>query len=346
MSLVIVKDDKVIYVKGLGYKDLENKIAVTPDTEFAIGSATKAFTALSILMSQDEGKLSLDDSPKKYLSYFRMFDPDADKNITIRDLLTHSSGLNRRDLARPTGSLSRRELIEAASEVHPTARLREKFQYQNLMFAASGEIVAAVQDMPWEKFVSERIIKPLGMDNTTTSMKDMQTMPDRSFGYAFSFDTRQMTKLPFRDIDEVAPASAINSSARDMAQWLRFVLGGGRVDGKRLVSEESFEEWLKPQIKVNAEGSVHYGLGWYLQEWNGMRVVQHSGNIDGFNSLVAMIPEKRLGFVMLTNVSASTLGVELMPIVWQNLLGETVPVTIAKSVRDSKRHVTGKKYHL
>ncbi len=151
MSLAIVKDDKVIYLKGLGLKDFEKKVAVTPDTQFAIGSATKAFTALSVLMSQDQGKLSLDDSPKKYLPYFKMFDPDADKNILIRDLLSHSSGLNRTDLAMITGRLSRSELIQVAAQARPTAKLREKFQYQNIMFAAAGEIVAQVQKTPWEK---------------------------------------------------------------------------------------------------------------------------------------------------------------------------------------------------
>ena len=141
MSLAIVKDDKVVYLKGLGLKDFEKKVAVTPDTQFAIGSATKAFTALSVLMSQDQGKLSLDDSPKKYLPYFKMFDPDADKNILIRDLLSHSSGLNRTDLAMITGRLNRSELIQVAAQAKPTAKLREKFQYQNIMFAAAGEIV-------------------------------------------------------------------------------------------------------------------------------------------------------------------------------------------------------------
>ncbi|MEQ1645980.1 MAG: serine hydrolase domain-containing protein, partial [Pyrinomonadaceae bacterium] len=106
MSLVIVKDGKVIFMKGLGYKDFENKVAVTPDTQFAIGSATKAFTALSVLMTQDEGKLSLEDSPKKLLPYFKMYDPETDKNITIRDLMSHSSGLNRTDLAMITGKLN------------------------------------------------------------------------------------------------------------------------------------------------------------------------------------------------------------------------------------------------
>ncbi|CAN5597776.1 hypothetical protein BH10ACI1_BH10ACI1_00270 [soil metagenome] len=323
MSLAIVKDGKVIYSKGLGYKDFENKIPVTENTQFAIGSATKAFTALSILMSQDDGKLSLDDSPKKYLSYFKMKDADTDKNITIRDLLSHSSGLNRTDLAMITGKLTRAELIQVAGEAKPVSKLREKFNYQNIMFAAAGEIVAQVQKQPWEKFVPERIFAPIGMKNSTMNLKDMQKAKDYSLGYEYNFDTKVTKKLPFRDINEVAPAGSINSSAKDMSEWLKFILGGGvNANGKRLVSEKGFEEWLKPQIKVTPNGKVNYGLGWFLQEWNGMKVVQHGGNIDGFNSMVAMIPEKNLGFVMLTNVSGSSLGGELMQIVWDGILNE------------------------
>jgi len=323
MSLVIVKDGQVIFMKGWGYKDYENKIAVTPDTQFAIGSATKAFTALSVLMTQDEGKLSLEDSPKKLLPYFKMYDPETDKNITIRDLMCHSSGLNRTDLAMITGKLNRAELIQVAAQAKPTAKLREKFQYQNIMFTAAGELVTQAQKMPWEKFVPERIFAPLGMTNTNMSMKQMEKAKDHSFGYDYNFDSKETKKRPFRDIDEVAPAGSINSSARDMAEWVKFVLNGGTAGGKRLVSEKGYDEWLKPQMKMNPTGTVNYGLGWMLRNWNGLKVVEHGGNIDGFNSLVAMIPEKKLGFVMLTNVSGSSLGNDIMPIIWSNILGET-----------------------
>ncbi|MGH9948072.1 MAG: serine hydrolase, partial [Pyrinomonadaceae bacterium] len=323
MSLVIVKDDKVIYSKGLGYKDFENKIPATADTQFAIGSSTKAFTALSVLMTDDEGKISLDASPKTVLPYFKMYDPETDKNMTIRDLMTHSSGLNRTDLAMITGKLTRAELIRVAGEAKPTAKLHEKFGYQNLMFTTAGEVVAVAQKQLWEKFIPERIFKPLGMTNSTMSINDMPKTKDYSFGYSYNFDTKETQKLPFREIDAVAPAGSINSSANDMAKWLRFVLSGGVTpDGKRLVSEKNYAEWLKPQMKITPNGSVSYGLGWFIQKWNDLTVVQHGGNIDGFNALVAMIPEKKLGFVMLTNVSGSSLGVELMPVVWENILGK------------------------
>jgi len=273
-------------------------------------------------MSIDEGKLALDDSPKKYLPYFKMQDPETDKNITVRDLMDHSSGLNRTDLAMITGKLNRAELIQAVGQAKPMAKLREKFFYQNIMFTAAGEIVSTVQKTPWELFVPRRIFTPLGMKNSTMSMKDMEKAKDFSFGYEYNFDTKATRRLPFRDIDEVAPAGSINSSANDMAKWLQFVLAGGQAGSKRLVSEASYQEWIKPQMKMTPNGKVSYGLGWFLQEWNGMKVVQHGGNIDGFNSLVAMIPEKKLGFVMLTNVSGSSLGSELMPVVWKNILGD------------------------
>ena len=319
MSLAIVKDDRIIYLKGFGNKDYEKQIPVTADTQFAIGSASKAFTALSVLMSQDEGKLSLEDNPKKHLSYFKINDAEIDKNITIRDILAHSSGLNRTDLGWVTGKLNREQIIRVAGEAKPVAKLREKFQYQNVMFLAAGEIVSKVQKQPWEKFVENRIFQPLGMTNSDLSVTAMQKAKDYSYGYDYNFDTKETEKLPFRNIDEIAPAGAINSSAKDMAQWLRFVLNRGEVGGKRLVSEKGFDEWLKPQTKV--AGKISYGLGWFLQDWNGLKVVQHGGNIDGFNSMVALIPEKKLGFVMLTNVSGSSLGSELMPIVWENILG-------------------------
>lgn len=322
MSLAIVKDGEVIYSKGLGFKDFENKVAVTPDTQFAIGSSTKAFTALSVLMTADEGKLSLDASPKTVLPYFKMYDPETDRNMTIRDLLTHSSGLNRTDIAMISGRLTREEIIRVAGEAKPIGKLREKFGYQNVMYAAAGQVVAVAQKQPWEKFVPERIFRPLGMTNSNMSIAEMERAPDRSLGYVYNFDTKVTRKLPYRPIDEVAPAGSINSSANDMAKWLRFVLGGGVApDGKRLVSEKGFAEWLKPQMKMNAAGTMNYALGWMVMKWNDETVVQHGGNIDGFNALVAMVPEKKLGFVMLTNVSGSTLGNELMPIVWSNILG-------------------------
>jgi CubicO group peptidase (beta-lactamase class C family) len=325
LSLVIVKDDRVVYMKGLGYRDFERKVPVTPDTLFAIGSSTKAFTSMLVAMGADEGKISLDDSPKKFLSYFKLQDPDADAKITVRDLLSHSSGLNRTDLAWITGVLNREEVIRVAAQAKPTAKLREKWQYQNVMYSAAGECVAKAEGSSWESLIKERIFKPLGMRGSNLNVADTLRSPDHSNGYNYDEDTKETRQLPMRDFPQVAAAGAINSNARDMAQWLRLMLGGGVFEGKRLVSENSFAELIKPQMKVG--GNVNYGLGWMLREWHGHKVAEHGGNIDGFNAQVALMPDQHLGFVMLTNVSASTLPSAAMEAVWSNLASNVVPPT-------------------
>lgn len=320
LSIAIVKDGETVFMKGFGYKDFERKKPVTPDTQFPIASTTKAFTALSLLMLEDEGKLSLDDNPKKYLPYFRINDAEIDKNITVRDLLSHSSGLPRTDMGWRTGRLSREELIRVAGLAKPTAGLREKFQYQNIMFTAAGEIVAEVEKKPWEKFVTERIFAPLGMNNSTMTIGEMRKAKDYSFGYEYNLDTKETLKQIFRDVPQVAPAGAINSSVRDMAKWLKFALSGETSNGRQIVSKESFSQWMKPQQKITPDGRISYALGWIVREWNGLKIVYHSGNTTGFDSIVAMIPEKNLGFVLLTNVTESPLRDELVPFIFRTLL--------------------------
>lgn len=319
LSLAIVKDDKVIYMKGLGFKNFERKLPVTPDTLFAIGSASKAFTGMAAVISADEGRLSLDDSPKKFLPYFTLRDTDAAAKITIRDLLAHRSGLNRTDLAMVTNRLNREELIKVAGQAKSTAKLGEKFQYQNVMYAAAGEAVARAQNSTWDKVITTKIFKPLGMKTSDTTAAEMQKARDFSFGYDFNATTKVTRRLPQREIPAAAPAGAINSSARDMTQWLRFMLAGGVIDGKRLVSEKSFNETINKQMTIG--GTVDYGLGWFLRKWNGHKVVEHGGNIDGFNAQVALMPEQKLGFVLLTNVTGSSLGAFAMNTIWTNLVG-------------------------
>lgn len=318
-SLVIVKDDKVVFQKGFGLRDVDRKLPVTTDTLFAIGSSTKAFTAMSVVMAADDGKLSLDDSPSKYLPYFTMADPDAAQKITIRDLLCHRSGLNRTDLAWVSGQLNREEIIRVAGKAKPTAKLGEKFQYQNVMFIAAGEIAAKVEGTSYEELIARRIFKPLGMTSSTLFVKEMQSRPDHSLGYEYNFSTKTTRELPTRVLQAVAPAGAINSNAKDMAQWLRVMLGGGVFDGKRLVSEAGYTQLISMQMEVTP--TVGYGLGWFLRTWNGHKIVEHGGNIDGFNAAVAMMPDEHVGFVLLTNVTASSIGEFAMATVWKNLVG-------------------------
>jgi CubicO group peptidase (beta-lactamase class C family) len=319
VSLVIVKDDRVIYAKGLGLKDVEHNLAVTPDTLFAIGSSTKAFTAMSAAMSADDGKLSLTDSPKKVLPYFKLRDPEADAKITIIDLLSHRSGLDRTDLSMVSGQLTREELIKVAGLAKPSAKLGEKFLYQNVMFAAAGEIVARAQGTTWDDFIKHRIFKPLGMKDSNTTVAETLKSKDYALGYTYNSETGETKNVPMREISAAAPAGAINSNARDMAQWLRLMLAGGVFGGKRLVSEKNFKELVEPHNKITDK--ISYGLGWFLRDWNGHKVVEHGGNIDGFNAEVALMPDQKLGFALLTNISNSPLPPFAMETIWSNLVG-------------------------
>lgn len=320
VALAIVKDDKVIYSKGLGLRNVEKQLPVTPDTLFAIGSSSKAFTAMGVAIAADAGKLSLDDSPKKHLPYFKLQDADADAKITVRDLLSHRSGLNRTDLGWASGVLTAEEIVRVAGNAKPTAKLGEKFQYQNVMFLAAGLISANTLGMTWDELMEKRIFDPLGMDRTVTTVGAMQKTDDHALGYVYNFATKETRQLPMRDLHEIGPAGGINSSAADMVQWIRLMLNEGVHDGKRLVSEKLFEEIVSPQMNVGK--GVDYGLGWFIRDWNGKKVVEHGGNIDGFNALVALMPEEKLGFVMLTNVSGSSLGQFAMNTIWSNIVGD------------------------
>ena len=315
VAVVIIKDDKVVLQKGFGLRDVDRNLPVTPETLFAIGSCTKAFTAMAAVISADEYKLSLDDSPKRYLPYFKMQDPEADAKITIRDLLHHSSGLDRTDITWYTGVLTREEVIRVAGLARPTARFREKFQYQNVMYSAAGEVVAKAEKSIWEKIIAKRFFKPLRMKSTNTSVKDMQKTGDFASGYSLS--EKIATKVPTRDLLNIAPAGAINSNVRDMAQWIRLMLGSGVFEGKRFVSEKGFEEITRKQIAMGASG---YGLGWSLYQWNGQKLLSHGGGIDGFTSLVALIPEEKIGLVILTNVSGSSLPQSVQDAIFTNLI--------------------------
>jgi CubicO group peptidase (beta-lactamase class C family) len=320
MSVAIVKNDKVIFSKGFGYKDIAHKLPVTPDTLFAIGSSTKAFTATSVMMAVDAGKVKLDDSPHKYLTYFKMRDPETDAKITVRDLMRHSSGLARTDLLMlaANDTLNKQEMIQAVCTALPTAKLGAQFQYQNIMFSAAGEIASGAFGKPYEAMITDQLFTPLGMKRSNLTVGAMQKDSDYSLGYNWDAESKASRLVPMTAIDSTAAAGAINSSASEMTQWLRLMLGKGVFEGKALLSESSFAEMTKQQIAIG--GNTNYGFGWFLNTWKGHKKVEHGGNIFGFNANVAFLPEENIGVVVLTNVSGSPLAENAANIVWKNIV--------------------------
>ena len=312
MSIAIVKDGEVLLAKGYGLSDVENKRKADASTLFAIGSSTKAFTAAAVMQLVEEQKIDLDKPVINYLPDFRLYDEYATNHITTRDLLTHRSGLPRHDFAWYGSNVSREDLYKRLSYLEPTAELREKWQYQNLMYMTAGILVGQIEGDGWEKAVQTKILSPLGMSSTNFSVDEMQ----RTKNYALPYQEKdgEVIKMDFRNIDAIGPAGAINSNANDMAKWLQCLLNEGKIDDTEILSSTSVSEMFQPQM-IMPGGISHdelfynsYGLGWMISSYRGKLFVEHGGNIDGFTSSVCVMPRDGFGVVVLSNMNTTILN--------------------------------------
>jgi CubicO group peptidase (beta-lactamase class C family) len=327
LAFVAVRDDRVVLARTLGLRDVQARLPVTPDTLFPIGSCTKAFTSMAIGLSQDRGLLSLDDSPHRFLPYFRMADPEADTLVTIRDMLSHRTGLKAyADLAAEPGVLSREEYLRVAIGAAPVARLRARFQYSNAMYTAAGEILARIHGVPWETVIERTLFQPLGMARSVPTLERMSGDGDRAVGNAWRAATKDWESVkPPASLAVLGPAGSIASSANDMTRWVSMLANGGVLDGNRLVSEEAFRALTRPHMPVSDAWS--YALGWAVYTWNGHTVVEHNGGSRGISALVSFMPERRAGFVFLANTSPNfmTRIGNAGKLLWPALLGEQAP---------------------
>jgi CubicO group peptidase (beta-lactamase class C family) len=320
VAIAIVKNDSVLYAKGYGVRKLGDPTPVNEKTVFAIGSASKAFTAASLAMLVDEGKIKWDDPVTKHLSGFQLFDPYATRELTVRDILSHRSGLERGDLLWYGSSYDRDEITRRVRYLKPSWSFRSRFGYQNIMFLTAGQIIPKITGKSWDDFVRERIFTPLQMTSTNTSITALKNSDNVATPHD-KFDGK-VQPVPWRNIDNIGPAGSINSTVTDMAQWVRLQLGTGKYKTEQLLSSGSMKEMHMPQTVMRLEGlgeKIHtethfmnYGLGWFLQDYRGRKVVQHGGNIDGMSALVAMMPEEKLGIVILTNMDGTPLPTALM----------------------------------
>jgi CubicO group peptidase (beta-lactamase class C family) len=307
LALAVVADGEVVFERGWGLRDVAGKKPVTPDTLFAIGSTTKAFTAFVLATLVEEGKLEWDEPVLTYLSDFRLHDDHSTRRLKVRDLLIHASGLPRHDLVWYNSKATREELFARLRHLEPTRDLGEEFQYQNLMYLTAGYLAERVTGKPWEELVRERIFGPLGMTRSNFSVLASQRDDDHALPY--TIEDRVPRAIPFRDITTIGPAGSINSSVSEMTQWIRLQLGGGEVDGKRLLPATAIHEMHTPHNAIPQYPddqdvlSIGYGLGWALESHRGHFLVQHGGGIDGFISWVALLPLDRIGVVAYTNAS-------------------------------------------
>jgi len=322
MAIAVVKDGKVILARGFGVAHVENETPVTPETIFAIGSSTKAFTSTIVGMLVDEGKMDWDDPITKYLPYFQM-NVESDNEsaeVTLRDVLSHRTGFTRMGLLWASGQIPREEVLLDAIKAEPYVPFREKFYYSNVMYMSAGVAAGKAYGSDWDTLVKEHIFEPLGMDSTTISVTQAERDSRLASGYLWDEDLQAYEYKPIRNMDNVGPAGAINSNVLDMAQWLRLQLNRGEYEGSRVISEKNLRETWTTQIDITE--NIGYGMGWVIREWEGQPVIEHGGNVDGFSAQVAMLPESNLGFVLLTNASASPLPPQAINMVWDTLLKE------------------------
>ncbi len=309
MAIAVVKDDKVVSAKGYGVRELGKPEKVDENTVFAIASNSKAFTTASIAMLVDEKKLAWDDKVSMYLPDFQMYDPWVTSELTIRDLVTHRSGLDTfsGDLLWYETTYSADEILRRVRFLPKVSSFRTRYGYQNLMFIAAGRVVEKVSGKGWCDFVTERILTPLGMSRTTCSVK---TLPDNA-AFPHNESGGSLRVLHRGNVDGAYAAAALNSSVADLAKWVRTQLGKGKFEGKQIFSEvqswQMHQPYLAQQISEPAfknNPTRHFtgiASGWFVYDYHGRKVINHSGGLDGMLSYTVLIPEENVGFVILTN---------------------------------------------
>jgi CubicO group peptidase (beta-lactamase class C family) len=330
MAIAIVKDGKVILAEGFGLKDVKNNLKVTPQTVFAIGSSSKAFTATSMGILVDEGKLEWDKPVREYLPTFKLWDDFATERMTPRDLVCHRSGLPRHEFMWIGSPFSRQELFDRLRYLEPSHDFRTVFQYQNLMFLTAGHLVGVLSQSTWEEFTRKRILEPLSMTSSSFSIEDMKAAADHSLPYGEKKD--KVEEIPYRNIDAIGPAGSINSNVVDMANWVMLNLNKGKFGGKPVVSEAAMTQIQTPQMVIQEAIFLllsnfpelyypSYGLGWMITSYRGHTVVHHGGNIDGFSAMVSFMPRDNMGLVILTNLNGTLLPYAVMFNIYDRLLG-------------------------
>ncbi|HSX25677.1 MAG TPA: serine hydrolase [Chlamydiales bacterium] len=311
IAIGVVVDGQVVYAKGLGYRDLEKKLPVTSDTVFPIGSCTKAFTSFIAGTLIDEGTMAWDEKVLDILPDFRLWDLYATQKLTIRDLLTHRSGMPRHDYMWYTSDMSRAELMRRVRYLEPSTDIRERYQYNNLMYLSAACAMETATGKSWEDLVTARILKPLGMTNTTFTIEEMQKSKNYSFPYMEKND--QPKKIPLRNVNPVAPAASINSNVADLTRWVQLHLNGGVFNNQTLISPATLQEMHAPQVIVpgapeSKETLLYaYGIGWSIVSYRGHYYLSHDGGIDGFTSVVGFLPNEGVGIVILGNRNLSSL---------------------------------------
>ncbi len=337
-AVAVVQGGDVVFSRGFGRRNIDSDLPVTTRTQFPIASVSKQFTSAVIASLVDEGILEWDRPLRHYIPWFRMYDPVVTERLTIRDALSHRSGLPRHDLVWVgREDQTREQLVRRLAHLQPNKDFREVYQYNNLLYTTAGLLVEELTGETWEQAVQRRILDPVGMTETTFSVKDVQAAKNHSRPYTERED--ETVEVPFRPVHVSAPCGGINSTASDLARWMQCVLGGGLIGGTQVLSTSSLRECHSPAM-VLPESDVYpewssqaYGLGWAIATYRGRKCVYHDGNVDGFSSWVTTLPREDVGVVVLTNQTATPLPKIVSYRVFDEVLG-LAPLPWSDRIKD------------
>ena len=321
LAISIVKDDSIVFARGYGVREVGKRDPVDAFTLFAIGSTTKAMTALSLLMASDDGAVRLGDPVLRYLPSLQLYDPVMTRELTVRDLLTHHTGLPGSDQLWSGNDYGLDEIIRRMRFLKPAASFRNRYAYQNVQYAMAGEVLRSATGSSWSEMLRTRIWTPIGMRETVPTVAATIGLPNVASPHMTIDATVQV--VANRPVDVVAPAGAVWSNVSDMARWMRFVLDSGRVGGRRLIADDTFTDWLSPQVvvprgdfyptsRLTNVRRITYGLGWFLHDYAGDAVAMHTGSIDGMSAIIGLMPDRRLGVFVLANLDHAELRHALM----------------------------------
>jgi CubicO group peptidase (beta-lactamase class C family) len=312
-AVVVVEKNKVLLAKGFGYRNIEQKLPVTNETLFAIGSCTKAFTASLLGILAKDNLFELNKPVINYYPELRFINDQLSEQVTTLDMMSHRTGLPRHDFAWYGSSAPRDSLIYRIRFLENNAALREGWQYNNFMFLAQGGLIEKLTHKKWETVLQEKIFSPLGMSSASPYFSALQNGKNTAIGYGITKDTN-ITALPYRNIENMAPAGAINANANDMAKWVSTWIHGGKSNGKEIIPAAFVVQAISTQMAMgggvpsnNAPDvfSTNYGLAWEMTAYRGHYLVHHGGNIDGFSTNTAFFPADSIGIIVLVNQNGS-----------------------------------------
>ena len=315
LAIAVVHQGRLVFAKGYGLRDVGKPEAVDTQTIFAIASTTKAITAAALGMLVDEGKVRWDDPVIKHVPTFQMQDPWATRETTVRDLITHRGGLPNADYLWTGGDNTREEVIRRIRFIPPAYSFRGGYVYHNVMYTVAGAVIEAASGMSWDDFVRRRIFEPLGMSRSVTTLADAVTRDNRAMPHGTVGDTLKVSGNS--TADGIGPAGSVWSSVADMSKWVRFMLDTGRVNGKPLLTPETWAELFKPatilppwtgtsapQLRLAKPHFRTYALGWFQQDYLGRQVDFHTGSLTGMTAINGLIREEGIGVYIITNTSS------------------------------------------